>query len=210
MAETHAHDDDHKAPERTTVQGTQTLGLMHGHEETDIVLGPVFRWFGVLALVVAIVLVMLGAAFGIWTTNAEKRDRLPSTVFEGRQDPPAPRLWPNPTDNPGGHNIILPEPPEIGAAERNRESAELAKLGFYDAETRMPRLPDSVHEGGPASVTGTAGLQGGPPGARERGEGTGGAQGPGEVTDAPLREKSLAQTMPSDSSGGLSTENRMR
>ncbi len=85
--------------------------------------------------------------------------------------------------------------PESLPDEREREAKAAAALKLLDTETGQPTLPDSV-------VNQVASRYG-PAGAAPRG---GGAVGPGTVTG----NNAVQDLMPSDASGGLSWEDRLR
>lgn len=178
------HHHEHEIPERTTPQGTQEGGVDFGHEEKDVNFGPIFRWFISLLVVTVLTQVMLAVGLNMWVNHEEVRDksRVPSKLFEVRQDIPEPRLLPNRVDSPASGTQPLIGPGEALVIFRERENKELAKHGLLDAESGQPAISAqalAAATGQPATPSGAAG-------------------------------DPLIQAMPSSSSGGTATENRLR
>jgi hypothetical protein len=184
---------EHTAPDRTMPQGTQSTGVEHGHEGRDIIFRPIFLWFGGLSIFMALTLIGLSATMSLWTAPMERQMEPPSPFLGQRQPPPPPRILPNPWDIGLNPMEKVQRYPETLPQEREREATAAAKLGLFDLETEEPRLPDQVVNQVIARY-GTVGA-GLPPGSSPSGSSA--ATG-------------LEVPMPSDASGGTSTENRIR
>jgi hypothetical protein len=203
------HGDDEVAPDVTTVQGLQVAGLEYGHEEADINLGSTLRWFAALTVVVVFTLGLISGALALYERTADDRT-VDSQVFQQPQIPPKPRILPNPVDWPGG---ALEKPVEAPPKElevlREQEAELLQKAGLMQGTEQ--HIPQDV-------VTAVATKYGSPTGHGSPAPGgTGGAEGHGPETShkpgtsTPGQTESPVQdSMPSDSSGGLSTENRLK
>lgn len=173
-------DDEHVSPSRTMPQGTQENGVEHGHEERDVNLPALIRWGVGLVVLTVAVQLLLWGVFYLLLAREKTKDRFPSQLFVTKQVPPLPRLVPNPVDASERPAGPLQDPMEHLQEFRVREDRSLERLGLIDSSTGLPHLPDSALE---ALV---------PPGDRT------GARTP------------LEQPAPSDSSGGLNTENALR
>jgi hypothetical protein len=192
MADTHArhggnggahHDDVHFVPERTTMQGSQEGGPLHGHELIDADVRQMLQATGWLAAVIALCLLVSAGFFYFLKGWQERREGAPSRLMAGSRVPPLPRLLPNPVDSPRA-NI---GPMEFLADHLKKENATLDKLGLRDTATGAAKLPDAAVSQSFPNISATA---------------TPANQGP--VIDG------LAAPLPSDSSGGLQLENRLR
>ncbi|HTE20186.1 MAG TPA: hypothetical protein VK689_17620 [Armatimonadota bacterium] len=185
-------EDDEAAPERTTPQGTQDYGVEHGHEALDTNPRALVFWFSLLAACVAVILGVLFGAFHLLLNRETAKDVMPSPLFAVKQVPPAPRLIPNPVDAQREPNVPLLNPIEYGVEVRRLEDLELDRLGLRDPATGLPRIPEKSLQGlapvpgGAAPHAGVAPHDGAAPAGQ------------------PVEE------MPSDSSGGTSTEDRLR
>jgi hypothetical protein len=175
-----AHHDDEVAPEFTTPQGMQTLGLDHGHEARDISFGSVFRWFLATAGLLVGSILLIWAVLAIWSAEATRRDVLPSPIFAKPMIPPEPRIQPNPVDSGLNPRESGPEYPESVPKAREQEEAKMEKYGLLNAKTREPELPERAV----AAVMAQ-------PAAKSESSG-------------------LEQPMPSASSGGTASENRLK
>lgn len=181
VGDAHLAEDDHNwYPERTMPQGTQENGVEFEHEERDMNHRAVMRWVFALSVAVAIIFSALAGAFFFLGQRERETHQLPSPIFEEQQVPPYPRLIPNPYDTAAG--TVPQGPVEYGAAYKERENRALEKVGLWNEKTGQPVLPPSA-----ASV-----LQ----------ELKSPAPAAGEVPGAEI--------YPSDMSGGLMTEDRLR
>ncbi|MGV3720253.1 MAG: hypothetical protein ACO1SX_05020 [Actinomycetota bacterium] len=181
-----SEDADHAPiPARTTPQGTLALTVAHGHEEEDVSIGPLVKWFLVLA---GLILFSHVVSFGFYRvlqdTGKPAGDR-PLSVFDQRSTPPEPRLLPNRADSIPVANVAdsaiqkyehLEGPGEYAQREIRKDQQALQALGFFDDVSGLPIVPD------------TAVVQD--------------AQG---AAAAPVEER-----MPSDPTGGGGLENRLR
>jgi len=191
-AEADAHLDEHLqsehfAPTRTTPQGTQADGVEHGHEERDIYLPAIIRWFAVLGITVGVVFTVMWGFMTVMTGRAG-RNQVPA-VFETRQTPPTPRLLPNPVDDPATPTKPIPMPPEIMAQIINEENHALQQIGLQDSATGLPHIPPDA--------AATVARQAAPLGS-------------GAAAVDPAADTGVIQWMPSDASGGTRMENRLR
>ncbi len=183
---------EHTAPRRTLPQGTQLRAVDHGHEERDVRYGSVVAWFSALALLTAVVFVFILFMFQFLLRFNEERDRIPSPIFTERTPPPAPRLLPNRIDDPPDPRRPLRHPTEYGTEERDREARQLRDLGLADPQTGLPTIPPEVAASAVDSQG--SGVRGQEAGVRGQGSGGGGR---------------LGSEMPSEASGGTTTENRL-
>jgi hypothetical protein len=187
------NDEDHDAkdarregheevPEFTTPQGTQENGVDFQHEERDLDVRDLVHWFIGLAGTTLFLVLVLWGVFHLLTVREDRKDVVPSEMFTTREEPPLPRLLPNPVDARRQPRGPLQGPLEYGFEQREMENRKLEELGLRNRETGRAAIPEAALQGvlaaGPA------------------------ANGPAE--QSPL------EVMPSDSSGGLSTEDRLR
>jgi hypothetical protein len=177
------HEEDH-VPAQTTPQGTLALTVDQGIEERDINIPAVIKWLGGLLAVCVATQIFLWGIFGLLENLEKSRDRIPSALFLSHPDPPAPRLLPNPALAREHPTQALPGPIEYHQEQKEIENEGLIRAGLLDPETRLPVIP------------GRASQQLGVPQGR---------QTPTLGTASPL-----ADAMPSDSSGGISMEDRLR
>ena len=180
-------DDEHLIPTVTLPQGTQEHGVDHGHEQRDIQVPALVRWFGGLAIVTALLMAIMGAAFWGMQRREAAGDVPPSPIFTQRQQPPRPRLLPNPVDDPPEAHAAPIGPIEYHAEQKMLEDQELAKVGLIDPKSGRPNIPRKAAESVLNSQAGQL-----PPS-------TGGQRIP-----------EWSQSSPSDSSGGTSTEDYLR
>jgi hypothetical protein len=179
-------DADHAPfPARTTPQGTLALTVAHGHEEEDVSMGPLIKWFLVLG---GLILFSHVVSFGFYRvlqdTGKPVVDR-PLSLFSQRSTPPEPRLLPNPADSVPVPNVAdsaiqkyehLEGPGEYAQREIRKDQQALQALGFFDDVSGLPIVPDTaVGHGSPGAAT------------------------------SPVEER-----MPSDPTGGGGMENRLR
>jgi hypothetical protein len=187
---------DHHAPDRTTPQGTQSVGLEHGHEGRDLIFRPIVLWFGGFAIFLGLSLILLHATMGLWTAREARETALPSPLFAEQQEIPAPRILPNPIDSGLNPMERFQRYPETVPGEREIEMQESARVGVLDPQTGSPILPDravatvlSRHGSGGGAVTGRTA-----PAAAADQAGT----------------PAVKALRPSDSSGGTATEDWLR
>jgi hypothetical protein len=179
----HTHqeaDGEHWVPERTTPQGTLAHSVDSGHEDRDVLIGPVLRWLAGLGVVTAVCMVGVGVIFPILAAREKAMDQPPSVVFTADQTPPEPRLLPNPVQQAERPLEPLPMPIDYGRQVRKEEKRSLAEHGLF--RDGLPAIdPEKAR-----AVAAEIAAKGAP--------------------DAPA----AALTMPSDGSGGLRTEDRLR
>jgi hypothetical protein len=188
-------DDEHVAPVATIPQGMQTPGVEFGHEERDILLQPLLGWFAALAVVVAVTIGVMRVGFELWDNAMKDQEAKAAPRFRLRIVPPAPRILPNPIDS-GPLDQALWLPPERPKGELERQDRNAAGLGLYDTKEQSPHISDDL-------VRKVA--------ARPEAAGAG-AMSPGTAVEgADGHEPGRPQeNMPSDASGGLATEDRIR
>jgi hypothetical protein len=175
------HDDEHHAPERTYMQGTQDHDRIATWERRDIVIPALAKWMAGLGVVVAIVMVILIGMFAGLMSLERNGDRIPSPVFTERVPPPMPHLYPNPDDAAARKLEPLAGPDDFYHREKAVEDAEATKIGLIDPKTGLAVIPDATAQKVLAR--------------------SGGQQATQEL---PRME------MPSEGSGGLRTDNRLR
>jgi len=178
----HDHDPGWPPPV-TTPQGTLENGVVHGHEEADVHIGPIIQWFTVLAVFTVITCVGLWAAYGFWESRLGQGAPLPSPLFAVQLRPAKPRVLPNPQDAfkrplAGGPGMVYLE-------HRRAEDAKLMDLGFLNKEGQ-PFVPLPL-------IAQVRNQYSDPPEANQ-------ASGPEETR----------QPMPSDASGGTVVEDRLK
>jgi len=179
----HTHqelDGEHWVPERTTPQGTLAYSVDLGHEERDVEIGPLLRWFGILAVITAVCMVGIGVAFPMLMAAEKARDDVPSAIFQADQTPPEPRLIPNPVDQAERPLEPLRMPIDYGRDVRKEERRDLAARGLFAGG--RPVIPADRARAVAAEIT---------------------AKGP---ADAPA----VAVTALTEASGGTRTEDRRR
>lgn len=181
------HLEEEEPPEFTMPQGVQIAGTPGDYEKRDINIQQFFAWMIYLFVSTALIIGIMYGAFHLLLRREEASDRLPSPLFAQKRVPPLPRLLPNRIDHPVRLDQHVPDPPEIGQLERRSENDGLARHRLLNTETGLPTIPADVAQRVIGSV-GAAGAGGGNAGGRE------GLQAP----------------MPSDSSGGIFTEDRTR
>ncbi|MFN3648757.1 MAG: hypothetical protein ACK47B_04175 [Armatimonadota bacterium] len=184
-----AEDEDHIAPTVTLPQGTQEYGVEFGHEERDVNFRPVVWWIAGLFITTAILCVALYFAYNLMLDNTREASQLPSPVFREKIERAGPPLVPSPDLQQGREKDPLIGPLEYRAEIVAEEQRQLTEIGFWDAERGTPIVPQQALTG----VTTGQGPQTGATGA-----------GAGALPPA------FAEPMPSDSSGGLNWENRLR
>jgi hypothetical protein len=206
MASTHAHDDEHGVPKRTTPQGTQEHGVEHGHEERDVNFGALGYWFTVLAMTVALAYVVVWGFYAVVKSQARSAQVLPSELFANRQAPPEPRIMPNPKDSGANPMTMVQQYPETIPQHREREAQEMAKYGLLNPETKEPQLPEAAAARVIAAAGGPVPAGGGAAGSAPAPAGGAGA---GQAAEASEPTAGVQQLTPSGSSGGTRLENRL-
>ncbi len=197
MPETHNQEpdphleEDHYAPSVTMPQGTQAYGTQFEHEQTDIQTSNLTRWWiGLGAFCVGVQILMWGM-FGMLNQPGDTAADIPTPMFRQQQVPPEPRLLPNPVDSPTQAGMPHIGPMEYRADFDAKEDQALNGLGLRDPNTGLPMIPAAA----------VAAVSGKPAPAAAHTEN----RGEGHQAGAGVRE-----TMPSDSSGGTLTEDRLR
>ena len=180
--------------EVTMPQGTQQAGVDSGYENRDINVRALIAWFIALGALILVTIAILYGMFQALVFLERRRDALPSPIFAARQDPPLPRLLPNPADSRARPNAPMMGPGEYAIEETFAEDKAVQNLGLMDAGTGQNRIPGNI-----VDEVAKEGTPGGAPLA-------GGAAAGGAVSQDP----GLSMQMPSDSSGGLSSENGLR
>jgi hypothetical protein len=186
-----ASEEGHHAPPRTIMQGSVDDGFDGGYEERDVQFKPLFAWSA------AILVMALGTMVFVWGYMAfmldmmEKEEAALPPVMVQPQTPPAPRLLPNVIDE--GPRMRAHEPLqmpwEFGGEERVAAKAKAAEHGLWDKDTGLPNLPKESIDAVMRSA--------------------GGAPAPSSATFRP-RMDGTNYDLPSDSSGGLRMENRLK
>lgn len=179
------HDDDHHAPERTYMQGTQDHDQVATWERRDIDIQAMVKWMVGLGVVVAIAMVILVGMFAAMMAYERGQDAsIPSPLFTVREAPPAPYLYPNPDDLKARPLEPLAGPADFYVRERAVENTSVEQAGLLDPRTGLAVIPEAALQkvlarsgASAASATGT---------------------------ELPRME------MPADSSGGLRTSDRLR
>jgi len=182
-------DDDHAAmPGRTTPQGTSALAVDHGHEEEDVKIAPIIRWFGVLTGLILFSHVVSFGFYRVLQDIGKPDENRPLRTFSHRSIPPEPRLLPNVADSVRVVNVSdsaihkferLKGPGDYGQEELQRGQKALQALGFFDEVNGVGIVPDSAVAA--------------------------------QSTDSNTPMGTLPEErMPSDSTGGTGTENRLR
>ncbi len=184
MASPHAahHDDHHRIPARTMPQGTQELGADHGHESRDVLFAPVRKWFVGLAIFTIAVLAGMLMVYYQLVDGVKQAALKADPMLVTQQQHPEPRMLPNPLDN---QNPLRPlvGPGEYYQEQRANEDSALAKLGLWQSDDQVARIPQGVE-------------------ARALGA----VNGPGSGAPSGFPE----ERMPSDGSGGIAEENRLQ
>jgi hypothetical protein len=175
---------DAQVPERTTMQGVQDpkAGLIH--EETDVDLGGILKWFGALTLTVMVTFLVVWGIWEWWPERHEQTATLPSAVLGMPQRPPLPHLLPDPEFNASKDSVSEPqlEPKDQYQRDKRAEDVILRQKGLQSTDG-LAHLPENAvssvaDQGTPA--TGTSAATG------------------------------LEDNMPSMPSGGTVEENRLR
>jgi hypothetical protein len=203
----HGHDEHEQVPERTTPQGTQENGVENQHEERDVEIGDLWRWFVGLGAATLVILLLLWGVFTLLLQREKKKDRVPSELFTIRQPFPGPPLIPNPDDARSRPLGPLRGPIQYRADVKKNEDTMLRTLGLQK-EDGLPQIPPGVLD----QVLKGQGLGSAPPGGSRMWPGSE-VVGPG-TRDSGLgtRDPRLGppNPMPSDSSGGTMDEDRLR
>ena len=177
------HDDEHHAPERTYMQGTQDHDQMATWERRDINAPALIKWIVGLGVVVAVVMVILIGMFaGLMAYERGQDKQIPSAIFVERQAPPAPYLYPNPDDHDLRKLEPMAGPADFYLRERAVENEKVAGAGLMDLKSGLATMPEAAVQ----KVLATS-------------KSAGGAE-----DELPRVE------MPADSSGGLRTNDRLR
>src|SRR5262245_43457520 len=117
----HLHGEE-PPPEFTTPQGTQSYGVEHGHEETDVNPRTIIDWLAGLAVCVVVISLALYGSFMAWRSYERGMVKPPSPVFAVREEPPSPRILPNPFDTPNVLTRDHPAPPGVPAPPSGEET----------------------------------------------------------------------------------------
>ncbi|MBV9865532.1 MAG: hypothetical protein JO316_09295 [Abitibacteriaceae bacterium] len=175
--------------ERTTPQGTQEHGVLNGHENRDVDLGNLGKWFGGLAVGTALTFVAMWLMFSVMANIAASRDLLPSPLFNTHVMPPKnqPRLFPNPDQKPGDPHL----PWEVGQAERLAENKQMEAAGLAKLDQPTQGVTMTV----PSNDMSYIAAEQPKAGAASSGEATAGA---------------TLDQMPSEASGGTLLEGRQK
>ncbi|MDQ3812335.1 MAG: hypothetical protein M3347_00120 [Armatimonadota bacterium] len=136
--------------ERTTPQGTQENGVERGHENRDVKMKPLFRWFGGLAVLTFGTFLLIYGMFTFFLVRETKKDVLPSRMFAEEVRPPKPLLLPRPWEHlkveTQAERRRLSDPKELSAPE----------AALVDPKTGNPKLPpNAVSMVGPQQPGGT-------------------------------------------------------
>ena len=186
-----ATEEGHHAPPRTIMQGSVEDGFDAGYEERDVQFKPLFMWSA------AILAMAFGTMIFVWGYMAfmvdfmHKEEAALPPAFVAEQVPPLPRLLPNRFDEEPrmkkGEPLQMPW--EYGAEERAKARDEAAAHGLFDKDTGLPYIPKEAID--------------------EVMQSAGGAPSPQAATLRPRLEGTKYE-MPSDSSGGLRMENKLK
>jgi hypothetical protein len=163
------------------MQGTQDHDRIATWERRDIVIPALAKWMGGLGVVVVIVMVILVGMFAGLMSFERNRDKVPSPVFTQRVPPPMPHLYPNPDDAAALPLEPLAGPDDFYHREKAVEDTETAKVGLLDPKTGLAAIPDAAMQ----KVLARSGSQ-------------------------TATEELPRMEMPSEGSGGLRTDNRLR
>jgi hypothetical protein len=148
-------EEDHYAPSRTMVQGTQEYGVEHGHEQEDIQGRALLRWWLGLGGFILVCQLLMWAMFGFLhrreLTTGESR--VPPFA-DVQQAPPEPRLIPNPVDARLQPFEPIQGPLEYGREQRTLERRQMEALGLWDTQTDLPRIPQEIQQQVIAETTG--------------------------------------------------------
>ena len=180
----HSAHDDHGVPARTLPQGTQAYGTIGLHEQRDILFAPIGKWFLGLAIFTVLVLVGMAFVFRQMLADADRADEAAEAarpILMTQQQHPEPRMLPNPVDDNDPHKPLV-GPGEYLLEVREEEEKKLFDAGLWERDEKLPRLQQGAVAQVLSRVNGTPAVTGS--GSEER--------------------------MPSDSSGGLATEDRLR
>ena len=142
LTKAHHHEEMHV--EKTTPQGTQENGVDFGHEQRDVKMGALFRWFGGMAVTVAATFVLMNLLFAYFLYREKSKDVMPSRLYEARPKPPK--------DQPS----LLPRPWDHLTEFQQAEAKRMQQKGLQDAQTGLPKLPDNAASVAGASSGGTA------------------------------------------------------
>ena len=184
-----ATEEGHHAPPRTIMQGSVEDGFDGGYEERDVQFRPLFAWSA------AILVMALGTMVIVWGYMAFMLDHmgkeeaaLPAVTLVPRT-PPEPRLLPNVIDAAKRPGAPLQMPWEYGEEKREAARDQAVEHGLWDKNTGLPYLPKESIEAVMKSAGGASTPQS--PTLRTRMDGT-------------------RYELPSDSSGGLRMENKLK
>lgn len=189
----HGHEDDEYV-EFTTPQGTQWHAVDGGHEERDVDVPALIKWgIGVFVLTGVTCGLLLGAFTLV--LNQEKSRPRPTSVMMQPTIPPLPRLIPNPVDEaerskaagrPANNPLPLQDPIAYHLEQKALEAPEIQALGLLDRSTHLPTLPDGAVE-----AVNAMNAQGG-------------------AVGSPATGDTIEWRAPSDMSGGVNNEDRLR
>ena len=143
-ADPHGEHDDEHMPPRTSPQGTYEHDVGHVHEEKDVTIGAIIKWFGGLGIGTIMTVAILAGVFSLLNTREDRKDPLPSELFAAPQDPPEPRLLPNPVDARREPLEPLEDPILYHQEQRQLEDETLARVGLYDRQSDRSILPEQA------------------------------------------------------------------
>lgn len=138
------HGWEHEVTPTTIYQGTQQEGVEHGHEDIDLNLRTVLKWFGAWAVTVTISIFVLWWLFDAWSNYSTRQELLlPNPQFNLQLQMPEPRVLPNPIDSPPGSSEPMKGPAELERDHRRLEDQALQRVGLQDANGQ-PALPPAA------------------------------------------------------------------
>jgi hypothetical protein len=184
-----ASEEGHHAPSRTIMQGSVEDGFDGGYEERDVQFAPLFMWSaGILGLVIFTLIFVAGGMHFMLDQIAQEEAKMPA-VMAVTQDPPEPRVLPNRIDSAKRPGMPLQMPYEWGEEKRDDAKEVAAEHGLFDKNTGLPYLPKESIDAVMRS--------------------SGGAPTPGSDTVRPQMD-GTSYELPSDSSGGVRMENKLK
>ncbi len=181
-------DPEHALPAFTTPQGTQADGVVHGHEERDTNLAAIGKWFIGLAIGTVATIFLLAGGYKLWDNYQQQVTNIPP-MLQKTQEPPLPRLIPNPVDD-SADRVPIRGPIELNIEYQQQMDEALAKIGLHDEKSGLASIPAETSQQVIQSLRGSGTL-------------------PARPANAPSTD-GVEFHAPSDSSGGTTTENYHR